>query len=151
MRVTSYLIKRFRTPELALCSLVGSAPMAVDPPVLHFRDSSTQTNTVSSDVLVQMKALLSALPEEEQALTKSIAPPEVNLPPDFVEQALACMKNLAVAGRFNILAGLSKALGTKRPDGSCRMPVSKMPVGLLEYTASFFLSDSFQQVCYYNR
>ena len=53
------------------------------------------------------------------------------------------MKNLTVAGRSNILAGLAKALGTKKADGSSRMCLSQIPVGLLEYAASFFSSDSF--------
>ena len=150
MRVSSHLMKRFRTPELALHSFEGAAS-TVHPTVLHYRDSNTQTNTPPSDVLEQMKTLLVSLPEEQQAsiigeLIQSIAPPEINLSPDFIKHALACMKNLTVAGRSNILADLAKALGTRQPDGSCRMPVSKMPVGLLEYTASFFSSDSFYQV-----
>ena len=137
MRVTSYLMKRFRAPESALSFFEGHTPMPVQPPVLHYRDNSTQTYAHSSDVLAQMKTLLTALPEEEQASTigqlmQYIAPPDVNVPPDFIKHALACMKNHTAAGRSNILAGLAKALGTKRPDGSSRMPVSEMPVGLLE-------------------
>ena len=156
MRVTSYLMKRFRAPESALSFFEGHTPMPVQPPVLHYRDNSTQTYAHSSDVLAQMKTLLTALPEEEQASTigqlmQYIAPPDVNVPPDFIKHALACMKNHTAAGRSNILAGLAKALGTKRPDGSSRMPVSEMPVGLLEYISSFFSSDSFYQVCVSSR
>ena len=144
-------MKRFRTPELALHSFEGHSHVPVQPPILHYRDSSTQTHTISSDVLEQTKTLLATLPKEEQVATvgklmQYIAQPDVLVSPDFIEHALVGMKNLTVAGRSNILAGLAKALGTKKADGSSRMCLSQMPVGLLEYAASFFSSDSFYEV-----
>ena len=140
MRVTSYLMKRFRAPESVLSFFEGHTPMPVQPPVLHYRDNSTQTYAHSSDVLAQMKTLLTALPEEEQASTigqlmQYIAPPDVNVPPDFIKHALACMKNHTAAGRSNILAGLAKALGTKRPDGSSRMRITR-PLSVLQIKAN---------------
>ena len=145
-------MKRFRAPEQALRFIEGRIPAPVQPPVLHFRDNSSQTDTSSGDSVVQMKSVLATIAEDERAtvvgeLMQFIAPPNVTVPLDFIAHALAGMETLKEAGRPNILAGLAKALDTKRADGSdSRMPVSKMPVGLIEYAASFFSSDSLHQV-----
>ena len=47
------------------------------------------------------------------------------------------MKRLHDGGRSNVMYLLAKALGTTRLDGSdFLLPVSRMPIGLLEYTVS---------------
>jgi hypothetical protein len=59
------------------------------------------------------------------------------------------MENLHRAGRSNVLYLLAKALGTTRPDGSdSLLPISRMPMGLLEYMVNFFTASSIQQVQY---
>jgi hypothetical protein len=139
-------MKKFRAPESALHCFEAHTPTPVSSPVLHFQDNSSQTDSSSGDIVTQTKSLLETVSEEEQG--QFIAPPNVNVPLEFVSHALACMKTLKEAGRFNILAGLAKALGTKRADGSdSRMSVSKMPVGLIEYAASFVSSDSNMHTC----
>ena len=49
--------------------------------------------------------------------------------------------------RSNILYNMAKAIGTIREDGSdSSLPVKRMPMGLLEYIASFFAVDNLQSV-----
>lgn len=145
-------MKKFRDPESALHSFEAHTSTGALSPILHHRDSCSQTNAPTSDIVGQMKYLLSTISEDEQAaavcaLLQFIAPPGVAVPSYFVTHTLKCMKRLKQAGRSNILAGPAKALGTMRPDGSdSRMPVSEMPVGLIEYAVSFLSSDSFYQV-----
>lgn len=152
MKVTSKLMKKFRDPEAALQFLETHssrhAPSPGIPPILHHRDTSTHTNSSTSDIVGQMKTLLGTLSAAAVGqLLQFLAPPDVTVPPEFVSHSLACMETLKQAGRSNILAGLAKALGSMRPDGiDSRMPVSQMPVGLIEYAASFFSSDSLHQV-----
>ena len=86
------------------------------------------------------------LPESQQPdvvcdLMQLLAPSSVTLPPEFIAQSLVSMQRLEQAGRSNILAGLAKALGTMRPnDQDSLMPISQMPVGLIEYAVNFFTS-----------
>ena len=121
-------------------------------PALHHRDSSTQTDSYASDTTSKIKHLLASLPHRDQVpvvseLVHGLAQPGVKIPPEFVANSLTCMRNLQLAGRSNILAGLAKAIGTMRPDGSdTLMPVSHTPVGLIEYAISFFTSNSMYQV-----
>ena len=154
-KVLARLSRRFRGPADALKffeSPPESRSLPSPRPVLHHRDASTQAGLCAGDISTQMKTLLGTLPQSEQAgvvcdLMQSLAPPAVTVPPEFIAQSLTSMQRLQQAGRSNILAGLAKALGTMRPDGSdSLMPVSRMPVGLIEYAASFFSSDSLYQV-----
>ena len=121
-------------------------------PAVQQQCSSTQTDTLGSHAMTSMMCTLHSLPSQERAaavgtLMQSLASPELNVPSDFVELSLASMKRLKNFGRSNILYGIASALGTMRPDGSdSRMPVSRMPVGLIEYVASFFSADSMQKV-----
>ena len=64
-------------------------------------------------------------------------------PADFVELAVKGMERSYGAGRSNVIYLLAKALGTVRPDGSdSLLPVSRMPMGLLEYIVNFFTASS---------
>ena len=65
----------------------------------------------------------------------------------FIVLGMECLKN---AGRSNVIYLLAKALGTNRPDGSgSLLPVSRMPMGLVEHIVTFFTASSVQQVCFY--
>ena len=71
----------------------------------------------------------------------------LDLPPDFVQLVLAAMKHLQDAGRLNVIYDLAKGFGTKRPDGSdSYFPTKRMPMGLLQYMAQFFVSKPGQHV-----
>ena len=66
-----------------------------------------------------------------------------HVPHGYISHSLAAMQRLQQAGRSNILALLAKAFGTTRSDGvESLMPVHRMPVGLIEYAALFFTSNS---------
>ena len=70
-----------------------------------------------------------------------------NIPVDFLRLAAEGMQNLHTAGRSNTIYLLTKALGTKRADESdTLLPLKRMPMGLIEYTAAFFTASSVQKV-----
>ena len=72
---------------------------------------------------------------------------ELFVPKDFVAVAARAMLQLKINGRSNILYNLAKAIGTIREDGSdSRFPTKRMPMGLVEYIASFFVTDNLQLV-----
>ena len=57
------------------------------------------------------------------------------------------MKHLQDAGRLNVIYDLVKGFGTKRPDGSdSYFPTKRMPMGLLQYMAQFFVAKPGQNV-----
>lgn len=57
------------------------------------------------------------------------------------------MANLRSSRQTNVLYNLVKGIGTPRDDGNgSRFPTDRMPMGLVEYTASFYLSDNVNQV-----
>ena len=66
----------------------------------------------------------------------------LSVPVDFIKLSLRGMQRLNDAGRFNVIYGLAKGLGTDRPDGSgpC-FPTSRMPMGLLQYIVQFFITE----------
>ena len=69
----------------------------------------------------------------------------VDIDGDFLELALQASKHLQECGRSNVLCGLARAIGTLHLDGSdSRLPAKRMPMGLLEYRANFFNSDSYR-------
>ena len=146
-------MKNFSSPEAALNHFETKilVPEQTAVPIPRFQDKSTQTDVSMSDIGM-MTDVLNTLSEDQRIdvvgkLFQSLAPPGVSVPPNFIKNSLTSMRRLMQAGRSNILADLSKALGTMRPDGSdSRMPVSRMPVGLIEYAASFFSSNSLNQV-----
>ena len=72
---------------------------------------------------------------------------EPNVPTDFLRLAVDAMHNLHTSGRSNTLYLLAKSLGTMRADNSdSLLPVTRMPMGLIEYAVAFFSASSIQQV-----
>lgn len=83
---------------------------------------------------------------QQYALTKA----GIIVPSDFLELSLAAMVRLKEAGRTNIVYNMVKAIGTQRPNSEqSLLPVTKMPMGLLEYCVNFFSSTHLQQVASY--
>ena len=69
------------------------------------------------------------------------------VPSDFLKLSLNAMSRLQEAGRTNMVYNMSKAIGTLRPDSEeSRLPISRMPMGLLEYCVNFYSSNCLQQV-----
>ena len=76
----------------------------------------------------------------------------VSVPGDFLTFAAKAMMNLKSSGRTNVLYNLAKGMGSLRADGATsRFPTDRMPMGLIEYTASFYVCDNVNQVSHYNR
>ena len=72
---------------------------------------------------------------------------ELSVPDDFVALAVKAMMQLKDNNRSNVLYNMAKAIGTIRKDGSdSRFPIKRMPMGLVEYIASFFAADNLQSV-----
>ena len=71
----------------------------------------------------------------------------LKVPCDFLVLASSAMVRLAEKHRSNILYNLVKGISTMRRDGSdSRFPTQRMPFGLVEYSASFFIADDLNQV-----
>ena len=71
----------------------------------------------------------------------------LSIPSDFIVLTLAAMKHLQDAGRLNVIYDLVKGFGTKCPDGSdSYFPTKRMPMGLLQYMAQFFVAKPGQNV-----
>lgn len=69
------------------------------------------------------------------------------VPQDFLQCSAAAMYQLAMNDRSNVLYALARGIGTMRDDQSdSRFPTKRMPMGLLEYSANFFLADNINQV-----
>ena len=74
----------------------------------------------------------------------------INVPGDFGSLLLQAIEYLHKNWRSNIFYHLAKGIGTMHDDGSdSRLPVKRMPFGLVEYVARFFSSDNFQQVSFF--
>ena len=64
----------------------------------------------------------------------------IDVSEDFVSYASNAMSQLRHSRRTNVLYSLAKGIETLREDNSdSRLPTKRMPMGLIEYTASFLL------------
>ena len=120
----------------------------------HTRETSTQTDP---DVAIQMESQLLILPEAEclRSVTHllqivaahSSSHMSVTVPDDFLDLSLRAMSHLKRVGRSTVVYGLVRGLGEMRADQSdSRLPVLRMPMGLLEYVVSFYSSETLNQV-----
>ena len=65
---------------------------------------------------------------------------KLSVPDDFVILAARTMMQLKDNHCSNVLYNMAKAIGTIREDGSdSRLPIKRMPMGLIKYIASFLL------------
>ena len=71
----------------------------------------------------------------------------MSVPADFVTFAAVAMERLKQCGRSNVIYNLAKELGTMRNNqsDSC-FPVNRMPMGLIEHTCNFFVSETLEQI-----
>ena len=71
----------------------------------------------------------------------------LEVPNDFLLYATAAMCQLTDSGRSNVLYNLAKGIGSKREDkDDSRFPTKRMPMGLIEYSANFFVAEDINQV-----
>ena len=76
----------------------------------------------------------------------------VSVPGDFLTYTAKAMMNLKSSGRTNVLYNLAKGIGSLRADDTTsRFPTDRMPMGLIEYIASFYVCDDVNQVLDYNK
>ena len=146
--------KKYSSPEAAereFCEepMETDAPLSVEP----VPTTPLSVEPVPTNKLMEMVMLM---PVEDQL--KAISDVfcyfadvkcSVNIPSDFLQLVISASQHLLQNGRSNVVYGITKAIGTKRSDGSdSRLPAKRMPMGLLEHTANFFNSDSYTKVLY---
>lgn len=68
------------------------------------------------------------------------------IPNDMLGLLFSAMKQLKQASRSNIIYGMCKALAIELNGTAPRMPLERMPIGLLEHTINFFNANSLSQV-----
>ena len=73
-----------------------------------------------------------------QSLVEDI--PVSFIPPDFIQNAVSAMVNLSKNGKYNILYNLAKCLAVGE-GGKSRLPLDRMPYGLLSHNIMFFACD----------
>jgi len=59
----------------------------------------------------------------------------VSVPGDFLSHASKAMVTLNRSGHTNVIYNLARGIGSQRID---RFPTDRMPMGLIEYIASFY-------------
>lgn len=130
--------------EVAVSELVANIPVAVQTDTSSICHVDCQTQ-LSWPPLCEDKDLVVFSSSFSQHLwaTKGIF-----LPDDYLLHSASAMVQLSNSNRSNVVYNLVKGIGSLRTDGSdsC-FPCKRMPMGLLEYMADFFSSDSVQQVC----
>lgn len=63
------------------------------------------------------------------------------IPKDFIETSISSMANPYQNGKHNIMYNLLKCLASG-DDGECRLPLNRMPYGLLSNNIMFFASEN---------
>lgn len=152
-KVIGWLKKKFESPREAELhyGISGnqhrSVTVQTDPSLLHHTEDVAPSTcvTVSSGVQTDFpqQQLISDCSMEylstifAQVCEKKLG---VKVPEDFLVLASSAIHRLSEKGRSNILYSLAKGIGTMREDGlDSRFPTQRMPMGLVEYTANFFV------------
>ena len=65
---------------------------------------------------------------------------------DFLWKSLSALKVLHTEGKHNLLYHLSHCFSVKEESGLTRMPLNRMPYGLIDYNIRFFSSSSSQRL-----
>ena len=114
----------------------------------HFSDLS-YSQSASDDVIYMPNASeqssISTLSQTFSAHCKKSL--QLDVPVDFLAYAGTAMARLKENGRANVVYNLVKGVGKDRPDSSnSRFPVSRMPMGLIEYATNFYIAENINQV-----
>ena len=108
----------------------------------------------TEDTMATFKSKFYTLTSNDQLevlneLLSSHAAMQYNLiiPENYLQLSLKGMKHLEEVGKINVLYELAKGLGTMRDDKSdSNFPVSRMPMGMLQYMVHFFNAKPGQTV-----
>ncbi|XP_065904934.1 uncharacterized protein [Dysidea avara] len=143
-------MKQYKMPKEAEVAYFGRQPSS--HPSSHPTQSfSTQTDSSDPSAILHLFKLL-PLDSQLQLLSSLFSSFvsskfSVSVPDGYLEYSANAMANLRNNSRSNVLYNLAKGLGALRADGSdSRFPVKRMPMGLIEYLASFFSCDNLQSV-----
>lgn len=159
-KVIGWLKKKFESPREAELhyGISGnqhrSVTVQTDPSLLHHTEdvASSTCVTVSCGVQTdfpQQQLSPDCSMEYLSTIFAQVCEKKrgVKVPEDFLVLASSAIHRLSEKGRSNILYSLAKGIGTMREDGSdSRFPTQRMPMGLVEYTANFFVADDLNQV-----
>ena len=166
MRVIKKLARQFSEPKDAEAHYFP-LDMHVTQETMHFACPTQQAEVHIEKVLNQGQQLLenhsvqdlclqllTQLPPDDQLKTISAlffhfacSHGITGLQDDFLTVCVAAMHHLRKSGRSNVLYNLARGLGSMRPDGSDSLfPAKRMPIGLVEHAAAFFISSP--RVCY---
>lgn len=156
-----YLKKKYPTPLDAGCHYnIGprfkDAAVQTEACMCAQKDSSIQVGVkvaskcVQSDLSIPRIDTVDGCPELQQLSVQyaSICQGsfELAVPNDFLVFSGAAMVHLARSGRSNVLYNLAKGFGTLRANGDSLIPMQRMPMGLIEHTANFFIAENINQV-----
>lgn len=113
----------------------------MQPPAIDSVISSTEESLSQLEPEQQLQ-VISKLFQEYALVNSSIV-----VPSDFLALSVKAMYQLKEARRTNVIYNMTKAIGTKRTGSNeSRLPVTRMPMGLLEYCANFYSASSLQKV-----
>ena len=65
---------------------------------------------------------------------------------DFIETSLSAMKVLYEEGKHNLVYHISRCFNREHEKAETRMPIDRMPFGLIDYNVRFFSSPSSQKL-----
>lgn len=145
-KIIGWLAKKYKTPKEAERCLSGRSKN-----ITSHKCASVQTDDMDVTTIMELFDSLST-ETKLKALSKLFtsymySTACVTVPDDFLSCTAKAMVNLRSSRRTNVLYNLAKGIGTPRKDGSgSRFPTDCMPMGLVEYTASFYVCDNVNQV-----
>ena len=141
LKVVKWVQKKFSDPHEAAAYYFPSNPSR------HAASVGSAEHQQSLDVKeasTQTEDCLSAISAQFQQHCKLAS---VKLPEDFLELSKSAMDQLQQHGRTNVVYNFVKAVGTVRTDGTdSRLPISRMPMGMIEHTVNFFANKDINRV-----
>lgn len=145
-------MKQYKTPKEAEAAYFGHQSSPHNTATLNknvsTQYSSTQTDPPDASTIIYLFKQL-PLDSQLQVLSSTFmsAKFSISVPDNYLLYSANTIANLRHNVSSNVLYNLAKGLGISREDGSdSRFPVKRMPMGLIEYAASFFASDDLQLV-----
>ena len=153
-KVVGCLKKQYKAPKDAECAYSDGRSTVRNPTVDPSSDEQSSADIVTTVEPSAIQRTFQQLSPAVQVdllskLFSSYASRELGLsvPNDFIALAAKAMVHLKENNRSNVLYKLAMVIGTMREDGSdSRLPVRRMPMGLVEYIANFFAADNLQLV-----
>ena len=156
-KVVAWLKKRFATlkdaedfykESRATTAAAEGQPQALATQV-KTTDASVQTNAKETTDSCVQTSTISYMIENLSQLFSDICKKScgVDVPDDFLLLCCQAMTFLKKNQRTNVLYNLAKGLGTMREDDTdTKFPIKRMPMGLIEYAANFFVAEDINQV-----